>query len=454
MKGDVIGLTEAYTKDKHMFLHKVTHVSLDSFHEKSRGKRIVLLYPWTNYRNLFLAYFLDGARDGLLYYRVLNGQENGTPVRDVVTDMVDQISKVVGTFGKKMKTALKKENAAAWGEALGADLAAYAKQPTVLYIDEVDKVTLDDDFSAFIEGLAKALPDTVQLAVSSRLLTYNPWAGMVASGDAIVLGTEQHKDDMMFTIEDDPRPQIEVFAFGRGHVLVNGQPITNWDGALPRNLFFFFMDRPLVTRDEIFSVFWPALTVKEATNVFHVTKRKITERINMKVHQNGSFELTQYNSGFYLPSEKVVRHYDVSDFVESVEKAQVATDEREQQFLYARAIDLYKAPFLQTIEMEWVQKRREQLRQMYAQALIGMGKLCAGDGDDRRAIGYLTRALKESPEREDIHRQVMSLYAKINMIDDAVAQFNHLKEYLGQALGIEPSRETVTLYDMIVAQRR
>ena len=106
---------------------------------------------------------------------------------------------------------------------------------------------------------------------------------MVARGDAIVLGTDQRKDDMMFTVEATPKPQLEVYAFGRGHALVNGLPITNWDGALPRNLFFFFMDHPLVTRDEIFETFWPDLSVKEATNVFHVTKRKITERISMKI---------------------------------------------------------------------------------------------------------------------------------------------------------------------------
>jgi len=436
-----------------MFLHKVTHVSLDSFYEKSKNKRVVLLYPWTNYRNLFLAYFLNSGQDGLLYYRVI-GQAQPVTIQEVAADMIDQISRVVGTFGKKTRAALKKNNPTQIGEALAADLGAHAKSPVVLYIDEVDKIDLDDAFTRFIEAFVGALPQHVQLAVSSRLLTYTPWAGLVASGDAIVLGTEQHKDDMMFTIESDPRPQIEVFAFGRGHVLVNGQPITNWDGALPRNLFFFFLDRPLVTRDEIFGVFWPALTVKEATNVFHVTKRKITERINMKVQQTGSFELTQYNSGFYLPSDKVVRHYDVSDFVESVEKALIATDEREQQFLFARAIDLYKAPFLQTIEMEWVLKRREQLRQMYAQALIGMGRLCAGDGDDRRALGYLTRALKEGPEREDIHRQVISLYAKLGMTDDALSQYGHLKDYLHQTLKILPARETIALYDMIVSQKK
>jgi two-component SAPR family response regulator len=433
-----------------MFLHKVTHVSLDSFHEKSKGRKAVLLYPWTNYRNLFLAYFLNNAQDGLLYYRV-HGTNEGVPIRDVVADLVEQISAVVGSFGKKTRAALKKSKPAGIGEALAADLGAYARQPVVLYLDEMDRVAADDDFTEFITACVHALPDNAQIAVSSRLLTYEPWAAMVASGAAIVLGTEQHKDDMMFTVESDPRPQIEVFAFGRGHVSVNGQPITNWDGALPRNLFFFFMDRPLVTRDEIFKMFWPTLSVKEATNVFHVTKRKITERINMKVgHGGGSFELTQYNSGFYLPSDKVVRHYDVSDFVESVEKAQITTDEREQQYLFSRAIDLYKAPFLQTIEMEWVQARREQLREMYGAALIGMGRLCASDGDERRALGYLTRALKETPEREDIHRQVISLYASLGMKDDAIAHYHHLAAYLDSTLGVAPSHDITSVYEMIV----
>ncbi len=435
-----------------MFLHTVTHLSLESFREKSNGKKVVLLYPWTNYRNLFLAYFLNNSQSGLLYYRVNTVNEN-TQILDVVAHLVDEISTVVGTFGKKTRTALKKGNPAAVGEALGADLAAYSKEPLVLYVDEFDKVALNDQFEKFINAFVSAMPENAQIAVSSRLLTYNPWAGMVSDGTAIVLGTEQHKDDMMFTVEDEPRPQVEVFAFGKGHVLVNGQTITNWDGALPRNLFFFFMDRPLVTRDEIFSVFWPNLNVKEATNVFHVTKRKITERINMKVSQTGSFELTQYNSGFYLPSDKVVRHYDAIDFVESVEKAIVATDEREQARLFSRAIDLYRAPFLQTIEMDWVIKRREELRLMYGQALIGMGRLCAAEGEDKRALGYLTRALKESPEREDIHRQVMGLYLRLNMLDEAVAQYKSIQQYLKENLRIQPSRETVALYEMIVARR-
>jgi two-component SAPR family response regulator len=277
---------------------------------------------------------------------------------------------------------------------------------------------------------------------------------MVQRGDAVVLGTDQRRDDMMFTVEATPKPQVEVYAFGRGHTLVNGLPVTNWDGALPRNLFFFFMDHPLVTRDEIFETFWPELSVKDATNVFHVTKRKITERLSMKVSETGNYELTLYNSGFYMPSDKIVRHYDAADFQEAIDKSLVANSEKEEVALLSRAIDLYKAPFLQTIELKWVVERRAALRQLYAQALIGMGRIYKRRGEEQRAVGFFTRALKETPEREDIHRQVMGLYQNMEMLDDAVMQYRKLEQVLKDTLKIAPSRETRELYDAIEAKRR
>jgi two-component SAPR family response regulator len=434
-----------------MLAHEVTHVSLDSFRQRSAGKKIVLIYPWTNYRNLFLSYFLASAQEGLLYYRVNDEQ---VALAEWLSGLVEEFQSVLGNFGNNLQQALAEGKPAAIGEALAADLRVYSSEPLILFVDELDRVAMDADFNQFIRALVGALPENAQLAFSSRLLTYQPWYDMVARGEAIVLGTDQRRDDMMFTVEATPKPQLEVYAFGRGHALVNGLPITNWDGALPRNLFFFFMDHPLVTRDEIFETFWPELSVKEATNVFHVTKRKITERISMKIDENSSYELTQYNSGFYMPGDKIVRHYDVGDFQEAVDKALVANSEKEEVALLSRAIDIYKAPFLQTIEMKWVVQRRDTLRQLYAQALIGMARIYMRRGDDQRAIGFFTRSLKETPEREDIHRQVMNLYQKMSMPDDAVMQYRKLEQILADTLKIAPSRETRELYEAIEAKRR
>ena len=433
-----------------MIVQAITKVSLSSFRERSAGKKVVLLYPWTNYRNLFLTHFLSSAKEGLLYYRI---PAEVTSLNEWLKGLTEEFDEVLSGFGAHLRDELAANEPDVLGEALAADLAAYSDESIVLFIDELDRVPLDNNFRKFIQALIAGLPDHVQVAFSSRLLTYQPWYDMVARGDAVVLGTEYRRNDVMFTVEDTPKPQLEVYALGRGYALVNGQQITNWDGALPRNLFFYFVDHPLVTRDEIFKTFWPDLSVKEATNVFHVTKRKISERISLKVGEAGGYELTQYSGGFYMPSEKVVRHYDAGDFQESVERALTTLDEREEELLLNRAIDLYKAPFLQTIEMKWTIERREQMRQLYSQALINMDRIQKRRENDRGSLGFFVRALKETPEREDIHREVMATYLKLDMIDDARQQYNRLTQILNDNLGIAPSRESQALFELVEARR-
>jgi len=317
-----------------------------------------------------------------------------------------------------------------------------------LFIDEFDRTPLNGDFRKFIKAAVAALLPGHQLAFSSRLLTFQPWYDMVKDGEAVVLGTERRKDDVMFTVEPKNRPQLECYALGRGYALANGQPITNWDGALPRNLFFYFMDRPLVTRDEIFETFWPDLPIKEATNVFHVTKRKISERISLKVG-SGNVELTSYSGGFYVPSEKIVRHYDVGDFQSAIERAMIAANDQEEERLLMQAIEFYKAPYLQNVHMPWAVERRDHLRQLNAQALISMGRLSKRQGDLPRSLGFFIRALKETPGREDIHREVMTIYLKLDMKEDAREHYRRLAEMLRSTLGISPSRESQELFKLI-----
>ena len=428
----------------------ITNMDQDSFAERAAGKKVLLLYPWTNYRNLFLTHLLGLVGTGLLYYRIDNDVNR---LAVWISSMVAELNEVLDGFGSNLQAALDKPaNAAALGEALAADLAAYAgNEHVVLFIDEFDKAPLNGELQEFINAVVSKLPDNVQLAFSSRRLTYEPWYNMVANDEACVFGTEFRKDDGMFTVEPNPRPQLEVYALGRGYAIVNGQQITNWDGALPRNLFFYFMDHPLVTRDEIFETFWPNLSVKEATNVFHVTKRKISERISMKVQAGGSYELTQYSGGFYLPSDKVVRHYDVADFQDAIERSMIAMSDDKEKALLTEAIDLYKAPFLETVNMPWVNERRDHLRQLYSQALISMARLHKRNNELSHALGFFARALKETPEREDIHREVMSIYIEQGMPDDARHQYRTLEVILQETLGIDASRETRELFEGITS---
>lgn len=434
--------------------HTITTLSHNEFHNKIQSARVLLFYPWTTYRTAFLSYLVEAPDFETLYYRI-NGDEE--TIRDWLSGMLAEFDALLGGFGSQTAQALEQDDPIQWAGALASDLRnsmAERDQTFLLFIDEADRVPQDRTLRAFIGELVSNLPDGMRLAVSSRLLTYRPWYDFVANGEAVVFGTERREDDGMYTVEEDPKPALEIYALGRGYALVNGRRIANWDGALPRNLFFYLVDNPLVTRDQIFETFWPKLTTKEATNVFHVTKRKISERITIQVEEEyraKSYELTQYSGGFYMPSTKVIRHYDVRAFQDALDSSLQANSDDEEIDYLNRAIDLYRGPFLQDKEMPWMQERRVELRQKYAQALISMGRLKQRNELLDDALGFYIRALKETPEREDIHREVMMIYEDQNRRQDAISQYQQLERILDTNYQIRPSRESRELYERITS---
>ncbi len=122
--------------------------------------------------------------------------------------------------------------------------------------------------------------------------------------------------------------------------------------------------------------------------------------------------------------------------------------------IWYRAIRLYRSQFLHNIDMPWIARRREELKLTYAESLIGVGRLYKALGDTEHAISYYLRALREVPQREDIHRDVMSLYEGRGERDKAIAQYKVLSDTLKRTLNITPSKATRTLYNMLIGESR
>ena len=427
-----------------MAIESITHLSQETFETLIKDKKSVLIYPQSSTKTALLTQFVQTYGDHLLYHSF-------TPVASLSAALQTIVEAQPDTF-TRLAAALKKKNSTPKDSAVALvkDLDALSPKPIALYLDDVDTIGDLEHFPTFMQALIDSLPQDVQIIVNGRQLTTQPWNTLLERGDAVVLGMGYREDENAFRPDADERPLLEIYAFGRGHALVNGTPIDNWDGALPRSLFFYFADHELVCRDQIFKVFWPDLSVKEATNVYHVTKRKISERITTHSRRtDAAYELTNYANGFYHPSDSVQRHYDVADFTSALEQASNITEEAEQERLYRRALDIYKAPFLSTLDMPWVEERREKLRLMYVDALIDMSRLQKRKGRFVEALGYFLRALKEVPQREDIHREAMMAYSKLGAIDDALNQYHLLEDYLQRTVGVRPSRETRELHERI-----
>lgn len=120
------------------------------------------------------------------------------------------------------------------------------------------------------------------------------------------------------------------------------------------------------------------------------------------------------------------------------------------------AVDLYRGDFLADVHPEgaplfeeWLLGQRERLKGL----AVGALHVLAAHHTERQewvaATDYLGRLLALEPWREDSHRQLMTMLALSGQRDAALAQFGACRRTLREELGLEPSAETVKLYEKI-----
>jgi DNA-binding SARP family transcriptional activator len=418
-------------------LEWIAETSFSEFEQKIHGKPLIIIYPRHRSRSALVAMFLQVYDQSIIYYSL---GEHDTTLTAWLDHMVNS-DQFPPTFGNQIRAALaanaRPEDLAT---AFSADLSAWRSSPFMLLLDMFDWLKPSDAVERFFRALPSKMPGHAQIVINARLLSLEPWNSLIHAGQAEVVGNEEAISGGIYG-EDQSLGQLEVLALSGGHVYADGRPVTSWDGSLPRHLFYYFVDHTMVTRDEIFDIFWPRMPVKEATNVFHVTKRKISERLG--------HELTSYSGGFYVPSPRLSVHYDVRVFENAIEQA--IEQEQDAPAYWYQAVQLYRADFLPGIHTPWVEARREALKNKYAQALIGLGRYHRGLSELDKALGYLLRALRQKPDWEDVHQDIMMIYYQQGRRDDAIAQYKQLERTLVRMFGIKPSKDTRHLYDVISA---
>lgn len=227
----------------------------------------------------------------------------------------------------------------------------------------------------------------------------------------------------------DEKALLEVRSFGEGQVLLNGRRVDNWDGVLPRALFFYLVDRGMATRDDIFDTFWPEKPVSDATNVFHVTKRKINEVLGIN--------LTVYWSGFYRVSPEIRLSYDAVLFTQILQDSAITSPDDAIPLL-TRASALYRGSFLGTLDMPWANKRRNELKEEYAEALANLALAKEEAQEKRAALGLYLQAAANVPYSDVLTQNIMRIYCEIDMPIDAINAYNRFVNDIKTDLGLAP----------------
>ncbi len=401
-------------------LNKLTY---EQFQGLPATSKIIFLHPNHHGQHKYiLAWLLQETNRPIIYHHLTPQANLWEALTGAITQQTEQVLALNGNPGDD-----------------GQRLASWANLQIVL--DGYDQVQ-DSRNHRYLHGLSQFLTEGQRIFILGRHLPVELLAEWQASTLDVLAMLPIATQHLLVDYTHPPidKSLLEVHALGASQAYINGRLLKSWDGVLPKSLFYFLIDRAMTTRDDIFRTFWPDLPRRDATNVFHVTKRKVSEILGES--------LSAYGNGYYRVSDHLELYYDVVIFLEAVQQAESITDPDEARQLFKEALRLYRGPFLSNMSQSWIIERRKELEYAYVDTLLGLGKLHQG----QPALHYLRRAHTYMPDRDDTTYYLMQHYSETGAYDAALTVYRRL-ENSESPTRETPSPQTLSLAQQIEVQR-
>lgn len=408
--------------------------------------QVVLLHPQNPYRTLVIAQLVNDPNVNKFYYAM--GPDD-IDLQSFIYSITHDMTLQHPTFGRHLNTlpaSVFEDINANFDLILHCfvrELEEMSDSPYVLIFDEYDRSDIADDMQRFIERLSINLPSHCHVVFNGRTLPRLSWLSLIAQNKAAMLLNNQVITQDFYGLKNDQNGSLEVYALGPGFVLLNNHYIDAWEGHLPRLLFFFALDRPVITRSDICTSFWPDLNPEQAVNVFHVTKRRLHKALDVDV-------LT-HDDGYYAINPELGIYYDVLEFVEALLRGRntnLSIDDRITA--WQRAIHLYRGPFLQGHDDRWILERRIDFRAGYIEALQFMANIWKEKDRPEQALALLQKALAEDLRVDEVNQEVMRLYVALGRRNEAAGHYQRvLQDYHKD--GLQPSDALHALYQEVTS---
>jgi predicted ATPase/DNA-binding SARP family transcriptional activator len=160
--------------------------------------------------------------------------------------------------------------------------------------------------------------------------------------------------------------------------------------------------------------------------------------------------------GLYLLSEGAALRFnlqsqyslDIEEFEKNLDAAHRASGEERVRRL-RQAVSLYQGDLLAGFYDDWIFIEQDQLKEKYVQALKDVTMHYREFREYPKAIEWAQRALSANPLQEDLHRQLIELYALAEDRAAALRQYKECAAILKRELAIEPLPETRALYESL-----
>jgi DNA-binding SARP family transcriptional activator len=134
-------------------------------------------------------------------------------------------------------------------------------------------------------------------------------------------------------------------------------------------------------------------------------------------------------------------------------EAQVARSESRPAAVNALlACIVCRRPFLRGLYNPWTLAQRDRVRDLHVAARQLLAQAFAATGDYAGSVRHAQHAVDLDPYREELHQLLIVSRARAGDRLGAARVFNRYRELMRDELGVEPTRETVAIFDEALRQ--
>jgi len=238
-------------------------------------------------------------------------------------------------------------------------------------------------------------------------------------------------------------PKLIIHTLGKIQVRVNGKAITlsDWQAQTARDLFLLLVAHPEgLEKEEIGEILWPDSTDTELklrfkNNIYRVRRAIGKEAI--------IFDIETYRFNRDLDYEE-----DAEAFLREIEIAGHGNVEH-RIYHYRAALKYYKGDYLPELSGFWVITQRQQLYEVFMDALLKLGELEIQTRQFDLALTRAQRALAEDCCLETAHRLAMRAYAGLGNRAGVLRQYETCSQALEEEFHARPSEQTRQLFNTL-----
>ncbi len=250
---------------------------------------------------------------------------------------------------------------------------------------------------------------------------------------------------------------LRIFTLGQFSLAVAGAglKVEGWrrkQAAVVLKCLASQLGRP-VHRERLIEWLWPETEVERGWERLKVT----ISYLRAKLRAGGAMDETIETVGqsYLLRRDAVWIDADVFATLVAVGCGLLNDGNRgEARARFEEAQSLYRGDYLEDEPYaEWCAEERERLREVYLELLAGMAKCYAEDGFFLEASQVCRTALMSDPCRESFLRALLENLVNMGRPDAAVAQFMSWRRNLDEEYGLQPTRETMRVYQQLVVDR-